>query len=328
MDSLSVALPVFFASAVVVVLAGVALAYFGDEIAERTGWGALWVGTILVSVATSLPELITNISAVIIDAPDIALGNAFGADAINMFTLAAIAAVFGVGRLFSEQPTQTLVLALAAVVLALVTLGVVVTGDTALGPSSVGGLIVAASYVGAMRVVYAARSKEPEDPDALPDVAGSATRAWIGFGVASLAIIGTAPLLAASADGIAGASGLSASFVGVLMVSIVTTLPEATVSVTAMLRNSPGLVIGNLFGSCAFNLFVIPIADLADGEPLLAGAGSAHILALAAAAALMAAGLLAMVAAARKRLAVAKALVPLMMVGYLGTVYGVFVLAD
>jgi cation:H+ antiporter len=327
MDSLSVALPVFFASAVVVVLAGVGLAYFGDEIAERTGWGALWVGTILVSVATSLPELITNLSAVIIDAPDIALGNVFGANAINMFTLAAIAAVFGVGRLFREQPTQTLVLALAAVVLALVTLGVTVTGDVALGPSSVGGLIIAASYVGAMRVVYSARAKVSKDPDALPDIAGTATRAWIGFGIASLAIIVTAPLLARSADGIASASGLSASFVGVLLVSIVTTLPEATVSVTAMLRNSPGLVMGNIFGSCAFNLFVIPIADLANGEPLLASAGPEHYLALAAAAALMAAGLVAMVAAARKRLVVSKALVPVMLVGYLATIYGVFVLA-
>jgi hypothetical protein len=34
-----------------------------------------------------------------------------------------------------------------------------------------------------------------------------------------------------------------------------------------------------------------------------------------------------MVAAARKRLVVSKALVPVMLVGYLATIYGVFVLA-
>ena len=45
------------------------LARFGDQVADVTGWGALWVGTILVSVATSLPELVTNITAVRIDSP-------------------------------------------------------------------------------------------------------------------------------------------------------------------------------------------------------------------------------------------------------------------
>ena len=326
MDSLSVALPAFFASAVVVVLAGIALAKFGDQIADRTGWGTLWVGTILVSVATSLPELVTNIAAVVIDAPEIALGNAFGADAINMFTLAAIAAVFGVGGLFRNQPRQTLVLALVTVVLGVITVGVMATGDMVLGPSSVGGIIIAVSYVGAMRVVYGAREQEPQGPDGASDAGGSARGAWVGFGIASLAIIATAPVLAASADGIATATGLSASFVGILMVSIVTTLPEATVSVTAMLRHSPGLVIGNLFGSCAFNLFVVPVADLAGPDALLASAGPEHFLVLGAAIGLMALGFGALVAGRAGRLRVARGIVPLMLVGYLGAVYGVLVM--
>ena len=70
-DNLALSVPVFLASAVVVVIAGVALARFGDQIADITGWGALWVGTILVSVATSLPELITNISAIVIEDHDL-----------------------------------------------------------------------------------------------------------------------------------------------------------------------------------------------------------------------------------------------------------------
>lgn len=327
MDSLSIALPVFLFSAVIVVVGGIALATFGDEIAERTGWGALWVGTILVSVATSLPELVTNISAVVIGAPEIALGNVFGANAVNMFTLAAVAIVFGVGGLFAGQPVQTMVLAASAVGLALLTFVIAATADSALGPSSIGGLVIAVAYIGSMRLVYGARAKETEEPDALPDLAGSSRRAWIGFGMASLAIILAAPFLAASANGIATASGLSASFVGVLLVSIVTTLPEATVSVTAILRRSPGLVIGNLFGSCAFNLFVIPIADLASAEPLLASAAVEHFLALAAAAALMFLGFTALISARGGHLRVAKTLMPLMLAGYAGTIYGVYVLA-
>ena len=120
-DNLALSVPVFLASAVVVVIAGVALARFGDQIADITGWGALWVGTILVSVATSLPELITNISAIVIeDAPDLALGNVFGADMINIFTISIVGLVFGARNLFGGQGRATQTLVLVAVGIAIV----------------------------------------------------------------------------------------------------------------------------------------------------------------------------------------------------------------
>ena len=120
MDSLAVAVPVFLASAVLVVLAGVALARFGDQVADITGWGALWVGTILVSIATSLPELVTNITAVLIDSPGLALGNVFGADMINIFTISLVAMVFGIKNLFGNQPKDTQTLVVVAVVLGII----------------------------------------------------------------------------------------------------------------------------------------------------------------------------------------------------------------
>jgi cation:H+ antiporter len=44
--------------------AGYFLSRYGDIIAEKTGMSASWVGLILLSTATSLPELVTGISAV------------------------------------------------------------------------------------------------------------------------------------------------------------------------------------------------------------------------------------------------------------------------
>ena len=328
MDSLAIALPVFFASAAVVVLGGVGLAVTGDAIADSTGWGRLWVGALLVSISTSLPELITNVSAVAIGTPALALGNVFGANMINMFTLSLVALAFGVPRLFANQPRQTQYLAAGAVLLGVIVLALSLLGDAEIGPSSVSGLVVLAAYVGAMRVVYKAGQTEPggegHDEHNAPQ---SSRRAWIGFGIASLAVIAAAPFLAVSADGIADATGLAASFIGVLLVSIVTTLPEATVSVTAALRNSPGLVIGNLYGSCAFNLSVLFYADLANAEPLLDSMGSEHTAALVSAIALMAAGvavLYAMRAAPKSR---ARAIVPAIAVAYPAAMLWVFTLA-
>ena len=298
-DSLGVSVPAFLASGIIVVIAGVFLARHGDEIAESTGWGTLWVGTILVSIATSLPELVTNLSAVIReDAPELALGNVFGADMINIFTIAMVAIVFGVGNVFGGQRKDTQVLVLVAVGLGVLALGLAATGDYALGWTSVGGLVMIAAYFGGMKLVYAASRSVAEsdgesdgeaDDDATAPT-GGAGRAFIGFGIASLAVIAAAPLLAASAEGIADATALGRGFIGILLVSIVTTLPEASVTVAAARRKSYGLVLGNIYGSCAFNLSIIFYADLGNSEALLGFMESAHFVAAVSAIVLMAMG--------------------------------------
>jgi cation:H+ antiporter len=292
-DSLAVSVPVFLGSGLVVVIAGVFLAKYGDEIAERTGWGALWVGTILVSVATSLPELVTNISAVVReDAPELALGNVYGADMINILTVSLVAIIFGVRNLFADQTKDTQVLVLVAVGLGVLALGLSATGDYALGWTSVGGLVMIVAYFGGMKLVYDAGRSEAsiEDVDEVPGSIGAAKSAFMGFGVASLAIIATAPLLAASANGIAESTGLGQGFMGILAVSIVTTLPEASVTVAAARRRSYGLVLGNIYGSCAFNLSVIFYADLGNSRALLEFMDTEHFVAAIAAIGLMATG--------------------------------------
>ena len=298
MDSLAVAVPVFLASAVVVVLAGIMLARFGDQVADVTGWGALWVGTILVSVATSLPELVTNITAVRIDSPGLALGNVFGADMINIFTISMVAIVFGVRNLFGNQPKDTQTLVAVAVVLGVVAFAFGWARDWGLGPTSAGAIVIAVGYVAGMKLVYdagsAGRAAAAEEPPADEGERGaSAAKVWGGFFAAAAVVLVAAYFLALSADGIAEASGLGRSFIGVLLVSIVTTLPEASVTVAAALRKSYGLVLGNIYGSCAFNLFVIPIAGLFfAGGPLLREMTDAHFVAAGFAVGLMAAGFL------------------------------------
>ena len=309
MDSLSVAVPVFLASAALVVLAGVALARYGDQIADITGWGTLWVGTILVSIATSLPELVTNITAVRPleflpvklenPAPGLALGNVFGADMINIFAISLVAIVFGIRNLFSGQPKDTQTLVVVAVVLGIIAFVFGALRDWALGPTSVGAVVIAVGYVVGMKLVYnagaegrAAAAAAEGNGDAAEQT-GNASRVWTGFFVAAAVVLVAAYFLALSADGIAEATGLGRSFIGVLLVSIVTTLPEASVTVTAAMRRSYGLVIGNIYGSCAFNLFVIPIAGLFFvGGPLLAEMESAHFVAAGAAVGLMSGGFL------------------------------------
>ena len=53
----------FLVSAGAIVLAGTKLSRHGDQIAELTGLGRLWIGVVLMAAATSLPEIFTTMSA-------------------------------------------------------------------------------------------------------------------------------------------------------------------------------------------------------------------------------------------------------------------------
>jgi len=57
------------------------------RIAEITGLGTTFVGTTLVAIVTSLPEMVTTITAVRLGAADMAIGNLFGSNFFNMFAL-------------------------------------------------------------------------------------------------------------------------------------------------------------------------------------------------------------------------------------------------
>jgi hypothetical protein len=68
------------------------------EIAEITGLGTTFVGTTLVAIVTSLPELVTTIAAVKMVADDMAIGNLFGSNLFNMFALGLTDVFYVQGR--------------------------------------------------------------------------------------------------------------------------------------------------------------------------------------------------------------------------------------
>jgi cation:H+ antiporter len=329
MESLGAAITVFLVSAVFVVFAGIGLAKYGDELAEKTGWGKLWVGTLLVATATSLPEVSVNVSAVWLeDSPSLALGNVFGADMVNVFVLAVVALIFGVTNLFGNQGRDTQILILLG--LALVALAALMgwSGDLKLGPTSVGGLAILALYIAGMRAVYRAGRSEMHVQD-IPSPTGSARGAWIGFGISVAVVIVAGRFLAASADSIAEISGISASFNGVLLVSIVTTLPEASVTVTAALRKSYGIAMGNVYGSNAFNVAIFSLSDLFyPGKPLLGEMQSAHFAAAGGALLLMIMGYLVWRACQSTALRSARLLTPAIPVVWVVALYVVFRMAQ
>ncbi len=259
--SLTIAILVFLASAVAVILLGVQLAKYGDALASLTGWGRLFVGSILVALATSLPELSNNITAVRIDNPQLALGNVVGANMVNMFTMAMVALLFG-GRRFLQRvaPEQGYLIVLAAILTGLAVLFAGVQMGINVWQIGLSSMILLVVYVIGMRIVYQRRPAESAG-EGENDPGISLSRAWLMFGLVSLGVIIAGVFLAQSVDRVADLTGISSGVLGILAVSIVTTMPEASATVAAARMGAADLGVAGLYGSCVFNVTILSFAD-------------------------------------------------------------------
>ncbi|MCK5246072.1 sodium:calcium antiporter, partial [Candidatus Bipolaricaulota bacterium] len=81
---------IFLLSATAIILAGIRLAPYGEAIGARTGIGQGWIGLLFLATLTSIPELTTTVTGSMIDAPNIALGNAFGSNLFNVVIIAVL----------------------------------------------------------------------------------------------------------------------------------------------------------------------------------------------------------------------------------------------
>ena len=317
---LTVAIVVFLASAGVVMFCGAKLAVYGDALASLTGWGRLFVGSLLVALATSLPELSTNISAVRLDPPnpELAVGNVFGANMLNMFTLSAVALAFG-GKRFLQRvaPEQGYLITVAVVM----TGGAILFGAFRMGTNvwevGVSSIILIIIFVAGMWWVYKTRPTGGDD-DEEDDPGMTLAKAWLFFGLVSAGVVVSGFFLAWSTDEIADITGIASSTLGILLVSLVTTMPEASSTIAAARMGAMDLGVAGLYGSCAFNVTILFYADPFFRVGVLNNQTEpAHFVAGGVAVGLMVGGLVLVLARERIRTAVAAVALALMATTYI-----------
>ena len=261
---LAIPVIVFLVSAVSVIFFGIRLAVYGDALASLTGWGRLFVGSVLVALATSLPELSTNISAVRLDPPNpsLAVGNVMGANMLNMFNMSLVALIFG-GKRFLQQiaPQQGYLVALAVLLTGLAVLFGAIKLDISLWQIGLSSLILIVVFVVGMRVVYVTKPSEQESNGQADTGTMTLKRAWVLFLFVCVGVVIAGFFLAWSADQIAEISGWASSTLGILAVSFVTTMPEMSSAIAAARIGAADLGVAGLFGSNAFNVTILFFAD-------------------------------------------------------------------
>lgn len=77
----------FIIAAALVVSSGIWLAGIGEAIAKTTGWGRTFVGSIFLAIVTSFPEVVVSVAALRLGSIDLAFGNIFGSNMINLFII-------------------------------------------------------------------------------------------------------------------------------------------------------------------------------------------------------------------------------------------------
>lgn len=275
---------VLLGSALVIGRVGTRLAGLADVLADRTGLGEAFTGAVLLGASTSLPGLVTSITAAAEGHAKLAFANALGGIAgQTMFLALADIAHRGVNLEHAAASLPNIMNGTVLIgLLSIALLGVSGPQWTLLGIHPASALLVIA-YVSGLYLVRGARTgpmwrphrtreTRPDVPDDA-SVGGPPTRVlWVRF-VLNAIVLGVAGwLVAQSGIAVSRATGLSETVVGALFTAIATSLPELVTSISAVRRGALTLAVGDIIGGNAFDVLFIAAADVAYREGSLYGA--------------------------------------------------------
>ncbi len=266
--------------------------YFVDGaswLAEVSGIPKFIVGATIVSVATTLPEIIVStISAK--SSPDMAIGNGVGSVVFNTGVIMAIALIaqpFVIKR--KEYAFKGILLTFAVFALTLFSfLGIEnssgITFETAGLFGLVGSIILIAVFVAFLveNVISAKKlalsnqpleqaelgefeqenNEEEKQPVTKKEVAINLTKLILGaVGIAFGAI-----LLKDNAEKLALIAGMSKAVIGVTILAIGTSLPELVTMIIAVKKGQASLSIGNIVGANTIDItLIVPLSTFIVG---------------------------------------------------------------
>jgi cation:H+ antiporter len=252
--------------------------YFVDGaswLAEVSGIPKVIVGATIVSVATTLPEIVVSLITVK-SSPDAAIGNAVGSVVFNTGIIMAIALI-AQPFIIKRKVYAFKSLLLNAVMATFVVVSFIsISGEKiALSTNGVFG------YVGAVllfimfiifiieNVISAKREANNDDEQAV--VKPLATKKSVSINLLKLilgaaAIGGGAILLKDNAVALARIMGVSDALIGVTILAIGTSLPELVTMIIAVKKGEASLSIGNIIGANTIDLaLIMPLSTVIVG---------------------------------------------------------------
>lgn len=275
----------FAICAALIGFAGPELSRSGDIIAEKTGVSHNWIGLVLLATVTSLPELITGLSAVTVaDVPDIAVGDVLGSCVFNL------AIIIVLDLLHREEPIflrvhqgHILAAGFGIVMIGFAGMSVILSEQKFtfnIGHVGLYSPIMVGLYLIAVRTVF--RYERDQREEFVEEVAAqyaditlqTAIRRYL---VAAAVLVAAGVWLPFVGSDLADAMGWKKTFVGTLLVAGATSLPELVVTIAALRIGALNMAIANLLGSNLFDILILAIDDVAFFKgPILSHVSPVH----------------------------------------------------
>lgn len=266
-------------------VAGARLSRYGDIIAEKTRTGGTWIGMVLLATVTSLPELVTGVSAVTVaDVPNIAVGDVLGSCVFNLAILIVLDFLHRDESVYTRASQgHILSAAFGILLIGMVGFSLLLEQQGRMGRVAHVGFYTPAIvllYLLAMRTVFRYQKHEmasffEQRADRYPGV--TLRQAVRGYAVAALVVLAAGSGLPFVGGRMAEAMGWHESFVGTLFVAFATSVPELAVTLAALRIGALDMAIGNVLGSNLFDILIIAVDDVffVRGS-ILAHVASAH----------------------------------------------------
>ncbi len=154
----------FCLAAAVIIAAAHFLADAAGELAELSGLGGTFIGTTLVALSTSLPELVASLAALRMGAPDLALGNVLGSNVFNMVLLLPVDLAYP-GQLFADVSTTHALTAFAVIVVtAVVVMGQLYQAERRVRLVEPDGWLIIVLVIGSLAMIFANRDQQADPP--------------------------------------------------------------------------------------------------------------------------------------------------------------------
>jgi cation:H+ antiporter len=277
----------FFALGSVIIVVGPRLSKYGDIIAAKTGMERSWVGVILLALVTSLPEVATSATAALIDLPDVVFGNVYGSNLFNLVIIAVLdILVAGPPPILERASRKNILISGFGIKMMAVSLlplvlynipGLNFEPVKLFGVVDISSLILITVYVFGMRMIFQQENFESSEAIHTPVTeeskidydAISKTKAYATFIVLAIIIVAAGIGMSNLAETISTYEipigegiPIGQSLVGIILLAVVTSLPELMVSIGAVRIGQIDMAIGNVLGSNMFNMLIIGVSDL------------------------------------------------------------------
>ena len=273
-------LMIFLGGIILIVKGGDWFVDAASYIAEVSGIPKLIVGATIVSLATTLPEMLVSAMAALQGKTDMAVGNAVGSVTANLGLIMALSVIcMPVCIRRGDYLFKSLLMLAAAWIVAAGGR----EGAVGLGPSLALMAVFALFLFENLRCAHRSPVLRRDMVDfGVPLFANIHLSVFrpaparrdllfqcLKFTAGAVAVVMGADLLVDSGGALARLAGVSERIIGVTIVAVGTSLPELVTTVTAIAKRQSALSIGNILGANILDLtLILPMSALVSGEAL------------------------------------------------------------